>query len=55
MKGISNVCLLMERCDGYGGCKGMWEGVKTSSCISFCKHLPENPRIHADSRTSKNI
>ena len=26
---IRKVSQLMERCDGHGGCKGMWEGVKT--------------------------
>ena len=25
---IRKVCLLMERCDGHGGCKGVWEGGK---------------------------
>ena len=26
---IKKVCQLMERCDGHGGCKGVWEGVIT--------------------------
>ena len=26
---IKKVCQLMERCDAYGGCKGVWEGVIT--------------------------
>ena len=26
---IRKVCQLMERCDGYGGCKGVLEGVIT--------------------------
>ena len=29
MNGIKKVCQLMERCDGYGGRKGVWEGVIT--------------------------
>ena len=29
VNGIKKVCQLMERCDGYGGCKGLWEGVIT--------------------------
>ena len=29
MKGISKVYLLMERCDCYGGFKGVWESVNT--------------------------
>ena len=28
---ITKVCQLMERCDGHGGCKGVWEGVITFS------------------------
>ena len=28
-KVIKTVCQLMERCDGHGGCKGVWEGVIT--------------------------
>ena len=27
VNGIKKVCQLMERCDGYGGCKEVWEGV----------------------------
>ena len=26
---IRKMCQLMERCDGHGGCKGVWEGVIT--------------------------
>ena len=29
MKVIRKVCQLMEKCDGHGGCKGVWEGVVT--------------------------
>ena len=26
---IIKVCLLMESCDGHGGCNGVWEGIIT--------------------------
>ena len=29
VKDIGKVCQLMERCDGHGECKGVWEGVIT--------------------------
>ena len=29
VKGIQKVYQLMERCDGYGGCKGVWATVIT--------------------------
>ena len=29
VKGDRMVCQLMERCDGYGECKGVWKGVIT--------------------------
>ena len=24
---LRKVCQLIERCDGHGGCKGVWEGL----------------------------
>ena len=29
VKDVRKVCQLMERCDGYGGMDGVWEGVIT--------------------------
>ena len=26
---MRKICRLNERCDGHGGCKGVWEGVIT--------------------------
>ena len=34
MTSIRKVCQLMERCDGHGGCKGVWEGMITNGCDS---------------------
>ena len=53
----------VERCDSCqyieGSFDSYWESVSLrryiSTSLSFSKLLPENPRIHADSRNSKEI